>query len=135
MRRMSGRRSGPSCTRLSTPRPLSQRRPIVSERDERPIKCPECSQTGADCTHDQDERRVMCEAMGVDPVAEDIYVASDPKAVERAAKRAKKQGTAEDADLLWLMRQPQGRRFMSRLLQRAGLYRISFNPAAPDPMC
>lgn len=73
--------------------------------------------------------------MGIEPIPEDVYLASDPKAVERAAKRSKTQTNSEDADLLWLMRQPQGRRFMWRRLGLCGLYRLSFNPKAPDSHC
>lgn len=41
----------------------------------------------------------------------------------RKDKDARKQ---ELADLRWLMGQPQGRRFMWRVLERAGVYKTSF---------
>ncbi len=33
----------------------------------------------------------------------------------------------EDADLRWLMRHPQGRRIVWRMLDRAGVFRLSFD--------
>lgn len=99
------------------------------------IRCPDCSQTGEqNCPHDQDERRELCRVMGIDPIPEDIYIASDPEAVARAAKRQKTRDKAEDSELIWLMRQPQGRRFIWRRLGLCGLYRISFNPKSPDAL-
>jgi hypothetical protein len=58
----------------------------------------------------------------------------DPFAVEDAqhalAERAKFEGELEIADLKWLMSNKRGRRFVHRLLERAGVWRLSFNTNA-----
>lgn len=102
----------------------------MTARVDAPIRCPECSQTGDVCTHDQDERRAMCEILGVEPVAEQ-YDAGDPKAVARAAKRLKSELSQEDKDLRAVMATEEGRRFVFRLLGRCGIYRQSYNPLQP----
>lgn len=47
----------------------------------------------------------------------------DREAIEQKRKLAREQ---EVADLRWLLDQPQGRRFMWRLLSTCGVYRTSF---------
>jgi hypothetical protein len=45
-----------------------------------------------------------------------------------AEERRKHERQRKDAeDFTWLMEHPQGRRFVWRLLERAGVYRTSFN--------
>jgi hypothetical protein len=54
----------------------------------------------------------------------------EPEAAARAEKALKAQleRQAEIDDLLWLMSDKRGRRFMWRLLQRTGIYQLSFVP-------
>lgn len=47
---------------------------------------------------------------------------------EEALARAQRQ--LELDDLRWILSRPQGRRFMVRLLEFAGVYRTSFNPSS-----
>lgn len=51
------------------------------------------------------------------------------EAEQEANRKARLKQQAEDADLVWLMELPQGRRVMWRLLGIAGLYR---NPMLGD---
>lgn len=46
------------------------------------------------------------------------------------ALRAKLRQDQDLADVKWLMDSPRGRRFLWRLLQRAGIFRTSFTPNA-----
>lgn len=43
-----------------------------------------------------------------------------------AERREKHYAAIEAADFAWLMQHPQGRRFVWRLMERAGLYRTTF---------
>lgn len=52
----------------------------------------------------------------------------EPGAPERKqkAEQAEREAQAETDELLWLMSDKRGRRFVWRLLERAGIYRLSF---------
>ena len=54
------------------------------------------------------------------------YDAGDRTPVSERQKRRRLQSQREDDDLLWLMNQPEGRRFLWRLLQSCHLYESSF---------
>ena len=47
------------------------------------------------------------------------------------ARRAQLDAETERDELLWLMSDKRGRRFMHRLLTRAGIYQTSFSSDAP----
>lgn len=47
-----------------------------------------------------------------------------------AAERAQQAAQLETDDLKWLMSNKRGRRFVYRLLERAGVWRLSFNTNA-----
>jgi hypothetical protein len=49
---------------------------------------------------------------------------------EDADLRSRLSRDTEESDLKWLMRQRQGRRIVWRLLERAGVFRLSFNTNA-----
>lgn len=57
----------------------------------------------------------------------------EPDTAARAEKATKAQleRQAEIDDLLWLMSDKRGRRFVWRLLQRTGIYQLSFVPGDP----
>jgi hypothetical protein len=54
------------------------------------------------------------------------YDAGDRIHVSERQKRRRLQNERADADLVWLMNQREGRRFISRLLQSCHLYETSF---------
>jgi len=54
------------------------------------------------------------------------YDAGDRTHVSERQKRRRLKGERDDADLLWLMNQREGRRFVWRLLQACHLYETSF---------
>jgi hypothetical protein len=54
---------------------------------------------------------------------------SDPAQAEANA-RAKREREVEEADLKWLMNTKLGRRIVWRLLERAGVFRLSFSSDA-----
>lgn len=56
--------------------------------------------------------------------------AVEPDETERAekARRAALERQTEIDELLWLMSDKRGRRFVWRLLQRTGIYQLSFVP-------
>ena len=54
------------------------------------------------------------------------YDAGDRTHVSERQKRRRLQSQREDDDLLWLMNQPEGRRFLWRLLQACHLSDSSF---------
>jgi hypothetical protein len=60
------------------------------------------------------------------------YNPMDIRAYERLqaeeAARAKREKDVEDADVRWLMSRRAGRRIVWRLLERAGVFRISYQP-------
>lgn len=58
----------------------------------------------------------------------DIYAIEDAR--QAHADRAKYEAELEIADLKWLMSNKRGRRFVYRLLERAGVWRLSFNTNA-----
>lgn len=64
----------------------------------------------------------------------DHYDPIDINAQERAhadtGERAKAAQNMEVDDLKWLMSNKRGRRFVCRLLERAGVWRLSFNTNA-----
>lgn len=55
----------------------------------------------------------------------------DPRAQHKAKQESERQRQAdaqlEQADMKWLMSNAQGRRVVWRLLERAGVFRLSFN--------
>ena len=55
----------------------------------------------------------------------------DSKARAEKATKAQLARQTEIDDLLWLMSDKRGRRFMWRLLERAGIYQLSFVPGDP----
>lgn len=61
-----------------------------------------------------------------DPI--DIYAQDDAR--QAIADRAKFEHDLEIGDLKWLMSNKRGRRFVYRLLERAGVWRLSFNTNA-----
>lgn len=54
---------------------------------------------------------------------DDIYSERD----EQAEAKAKARRLLEMDDLKWLLRHPQGRRVITRILDQTGVYRSSFN--------
>lgn len=52
--------------------------------------------------------------------------AADQEQVRKAGRRVKQGQRQADADLRWLMSEPQGRRFMFGLLHAAGIFSLSF---------
>lgn len=52
--------------------------------------------------------------------------ARDPKAVDAAARVAKRRAEREAGDMRWIMSDARGRRFIWRLLGNAGIFRTSF---------
>lgn len=51
-------------------------------------------------------------------------------ALDEARERSKLEALNEVNDLKWVMSNKRGRRFMFRLLERAGVWRLSFNTNA-----
>jgi len=51
-------------------------------------------------------------------------------AIDEQSKRARFAADMEINDLKWLMSNKRGRRFVYRLLERAGVWRLSFNTNA-----
>jgi len=60
----------------------------------------------------------------------DIDPFSLEDAQEELSKRARFTADLEINDLKWLMSNKRGRRFVHRLLERAGVWRLSFNTNA-----
>ena len=58
----------------------------------------------------------------------DPYSLDDAR--ETLADKARFESELEIADLKWLMSNKRGRRFVFRLLERAGVWRLSFNTNA-----
>lgn len=54
------------------------------------------------------------------------YDASDEVQVGRARKRSETERTRRQAELTWILADERGRRFLWRLLDRAGVFRTSF---------
>lgn len=52
------------------------------------------------------------------------------KAQDEAKERAKRTLSIEREDIMWLMSGKKGRRFVMGLLERAGVWRLSFNTNA-----
>lgn len=101
---------------------------------DQPIKCPLCSQTGEACDHDQAERVLMCQSMGVQPEPEpEVYDASNVEQINAKRSKVRRKEMAGDADLIALMKRPDGRRFVWSMLERCGIFRTSFRPSQPDP--
>ena len=98
------------------------------------IRCPVCQPDLDDCDHDQDERRILWAERGQEPEPEaPAYVnAGDVKQVNRRASRERSERERADNDLRWLMASESGRRVVWRFMAKCGVYRLSFNPAAPD---
>lgn len=87
-----------------------------------PVRCPVCQQEDCDCPDDVvQEARARIEA-GAEPLVD----ASNPSQVAARARTAKRTGDEAANDLSWLMRHPQGRRVMWRLLDKAGIFRNAF---------
>lgn len=59
-----------------------------------------------------------------------LDISSQERAQEEADERARLALQIEIDDLKWLMSNKRGRRFMARLLERAGVWRLSFNTNA-----
>lgn len=64
--------------------------------------------------------------MTQDPI--DIYAIDDARQAQ--TDRVKFEADLEISDLKWLMSNKRGRRFVCRLLERAGVWRLSFNTNA-----
>lgn len=58
----------------------------------------------------------------------DFYSIEDAR--QAASERARLELEMEVGDLKWLMSNKRGRRFVYRLLERAGVWRLSFNTNA-----
>lgn len=54
-------------------------------------------------------------------------IRSQERAKEEAATRNKLAKDTEESDVKWLMKGRQGRRIVWRLLEQAGVFRLSFN--------
>lgn len=93
----------------------------MSEQHDVPL-CPACKQPDCDCSPELVAEATRRAEAGQD----EVVVASDVVQTARIAKNAEKGKKQQDADLNWLMRHPQGRRVMWRLLEACGMYR---NPA------
>lgn len=65
--------------------------------------------------------------MSRDPI--DLRARERDKIEEESKKRARR--AAELEDVKWLLQSPQGRRFIWRLLEKAGIYRSTFTGSAP----
>ena len=52
--------------------------------------------------------------------------ASDPQQIAEIEGKAKRKQSQDNLDLLWVMSSPEGRRFVWRILEGAGLYRLSY---------
>lgn len=58
--------------------------------------------------------------------------AADPEQVEKAAKKEKRGREQEVDDIKFILSSAQGRRFYWRLLERCGVYSLSFRAGQPD---
>lgn len=65
-------------------------------------------------------------SVGYDPT--DLQGLDDAR--EEAGKRARMDLETEESDIRWLMGTEQGRRIVWRLLDKAGVFRSSFDPMA-----
>lgn len=52
--------------------------------------------------------------------------ASDPQQIAEIEGKAKRKQSQDNLDLLWVMSSPEGRRFIWRILEGAGLYKLSY---------
>lgn len=52
---------------------------------------------------------------------------------QEAQEKAKQSRMQAEEDFRFLMRQPQGRRYFRRLLDRTGVYRTTFRPNSEGP--
>lgn len=101
------------------------------------VRCPLCPPE-IECDHDQEERRVLWAERGEEPQLEAApgFNAGDETQVNRKANRARSAEKRADDDLLWIMQQAPGRRFIGQLLDRCGLHLSSLRPrfqgVAPD---
>lgn len=59
-----------------------------------------------------------------------LDIRSQERALAEADERTRLALQIEIDDLKWLMSNKRGRRFMARLLERAGVWRLSFNTNA-----
>lgn len=85
-------------------------------------RCPICLLDVCDHTDDEIEAHVAAMTAGEDePVR-----AGDADQTARVAKTAKQKDKQADDDLKWVMSDARGRRYMWRLLARAGIYRSSY---------
>lgn len=64
------------------------------------------------------------------PVNDPTDIAGQDRAAGETAKRAKLLAHEEADDFKWLMGSKRGRRMVWRLLERAGVFRLSFNQNA-----
>lgn len=102
----------------------------MSEQGEIAV-CPACKQQDCDCSVEvQDEAARRAEA-GQD----EVVIASDTMQQARRKKALDKLVKQDREDLAWLMRHPQGRRVMWKLLERCSIFqnaavRGSFDPNA-----
>lgn len=80
--------------------------------------CPQCRQEECDCSPEVQAAATQRAERGQEP----LVIASD---VVQQARRKKNSDKAEQLvrdDLNWLLRHPQGRRFMWRLLDQCGIF-------------
>lgn len=56
-----------------------------------------------------------------------LDIRSQEQAQEEAELRAREYARIEQTDLKWLLSDKRGRRFLFRLLERAGVWRLSFS--------
>lgn len=92
------------------------------------LTCPHCQQTECDCSQEVQAEALARAEQGRDA----LVIASDAVQQARRAKAQRKSNTEWANDLNWLMRHPQGRRVMWRVLSECGVYANAAVTAAFD---
>jgi len=59
-----------------------------------------------------------------------VFDRDNPERRQAERERERQRAEEEIADVDWLMHQPEGRRFIYRLLEQAGVYRSTFSDNA-----
>lgn len=85
-------------------------------------RCPQCGAEDCECSPEIVAEALRRKAAGEPP----LVIASDAGQVGARAKAAEREARRENEALNWIMRHPQGRRFMWDLLEVCGIFN---NPA------
>lgn len=91
--------------------------------DQPPVtRCPICQQESCDCSPEAVREATERLEAGAEP----LQIASNPTQQAAKGREQKRRADEANSDLNWLMRHPQGRRIMWRLLERCSIFENAY---------